>query len=150
MRTTSSSFSWYSQHSSLPSSKYLMSNDAGSSLGKKKPPFPCSEHTPDLLHRLKNQSQFCCLLLQQGQLSTRIYTKAVDLFHRPVSQVPRTMADLGWQGNNSYTTPSLITLGCQFSSCQVYQKQHKMFATVRLRKALLQSAEHYEKCLGLT
>lgn len=114
---------------------------------KKTVPFPCSVYT-DLLQRLKEQSRFCCLFLQHGQLSTRNYAKAVDLFHG--IPVPRTVwADLGCQGNNIYTTPSLITLGCQFGSWQVYQKQHKMFATVRLTKALSQNAEHHEKFLGL-
>lgn len=54
---------------------------------------------------------------------TRNYAKAVDLFHG--TQVHKTMADLGWQGDNTCATPSLITLGCQFGSCQVYQQQHK-------------------------
>lgn len=57
VRATSSSFSQYSQHSTLPSSKYLMPNDAGSSLGKKKAvPFPCSVHTSVFLQSLKIQS----------------------------------------------------------------------------------------------
>lgn len=60
----------------------------------------------------------------------------MDLFHG--TQVPGTRADLGWQGNNTCATPSLITLGCQFGSCQVYQAQHKVFATVRLTKNLPQ------------
>lgn len=52
------------------------------------------------LQSLKEQSQFCCLFLQQGQLSTRNYAKAADLFHG--TPVPRTIwADLGWQGNNT-------------------------------------------------
>lgn len=75
---------------------------------------------------------------------TRNSAKAVKLFH--ATQVPRAM---GWQGNNTYTTPSLITLGCQLNSRQVYQKQHKMFATIRLTKALSQNTEHYEKRFGL-
>lgn len=82
--------------------------------------------------------------------SSKDSAKAVDLFHGSVSQILRYLGLwLVWAGRETTHHPITETLACQFNSCQVYQKQHKMFATVRLRKALSQNAEQYEKCLGL-
>lgn len=83
-----------------------MTNDAGSSLGKKKLSCFRAHYIFIIFYRVQtktqNNSQYCCLFPHQGQLFTGNYTKVVGLFQGV--QVPRPVADLGWQGNKIYTT----------------------------------------------
>lgn len=109
--------------SHLPSTSTLCQTTQALLLKKRKVPCFHVHYILIISLRPKKKSQFCCLFLHQGQLFTKNYTKAVDLLHE--TQVARALADLGWQGNNTYPSPSPITLGCQLISCQTQQKQQR-------------------------